>query len=165
MVIWYHDILKISIIAALTDNPCSSSDPEPYVDREQQWSIASAGLCCALRPRPLLHAASPSRSWRSYWLPGRAQSRQQPHGTDTYGQPFWRSCDGRWNQWLWSQCWSRPQVLQHSCAAYEGQGTQCSHLLGYMMSRASSTLPPYGLLLWNNHQRALWGRRESFWEH
>lgn len=149
-------------MAALTHNPCSSSDPEPNVDREQQRSITSAGLCRALRPSPLLLATPPSRSWGSYWLPGRAQSRQQPHGTDAYGQPLWRSCNGRRNQWLWAQCWSRPQVLQHRCAAYEGQGTQCSHLLGYMMSQASSTLPPYRLLLWSNHRRALRGRRAFF---
>lgn len=129
------------------------------MDREQQWSISGAGLRCALWLRPFLHATSPSRSRRRHWLLGRPQSRKQPHGTDAYGQPFWRSWDGRWNQWLWSQCRSRPQVLQHSCAAYEGQGTQCSHLLGYMMPLPSSTLPPF---LKSSHQRALWGRREFF---
>lgn len=132
----------------LSHHPCSSpSDPEPFVDWEQQWSISSAGLCRALWLCPLLHAPSPSWSWRRLWLPGCAQPRGQPHGTDTYGQPFWGTRNGRGDQWLWYQCWSRPQVLQHSCAAYEGQGTQCSHLLGYMMSQPSFTLPPYGLFL------------------
>lgn len=141
----------------------STSDPEPYVDRKQQRRVTRAWLCCALWPRPLLHAASPPRSSGRYRFPGRAQSRQQPHGTDAHGQPFWGSRDGKWNQWLWSQRRSRPQILQHSCAADEGQGTQCSHLLGNMMSRARTTLPPYDPSL--NHRQVLWGRREHFWEH
>lgn len=142
---------------------CSPSDPEPDVDWKQQRSVASAGLCCALWPRPLLHAASPSRSRGRSRFPGRAQSRRQPHGTDAHGQPLWGSRDGKWDQWLWPQRWSGPQILQHSCAANEGQGTQCSHLLGNMMPRARTTPPPYDPSL--KHRRALRGRRGRFWEH
>lgn len=114
----------------------TSLDPESVVDREQQRSIASAGLCCALRPGPFLHATPPSWPRRRARLPGRAQPWQQPHGTDAHGQPLRRSCHGRRNQRLRSQRRSRPQVFQHSYAAHEGQGTQRSHLLGHMMPRA-----------------------------
>lgn len=117
-----------------------SLDPEPIVAQWQQRSVSSAGLCCAVRPRPVLHAAPPSWSCRRYRLPGRAQPRQQPHGTDAHGQPVWESCHGGRNQWLRSQRWPWSQVLKHRCAAHEGQRTQRSHLLGHMMTRPPSTL-------------------------
>lgn len=117
-----------------------SLDPEPIVAQRQQRSVSSAGLCCAMRHRPVLHAAPPSWPCWRYRLPGRAQPRQQPHGTDAHGQPVREPCHGGRNQWLWSQRWPWSQVLQHRRTAHEGQRTQRSHLLGHMMTQPPSAL-------------------------
>lgn len=141
--VWWVTLMTLCAV----NTCCSASDPEPDVDWKQQRSLTGAWLHCALWPRPLLHAASPARPRGRYRFPGRVQSRRQPHGTDAHGQPFRGSRDGKRNQRLWSQRRPRPQILQHSCAAHEGQGTQCSHLLGNMMSRVGPPCPRATLLL------------------